>query len=148
MADCITAWDATEKDNVEYYKTSASGKYAQEFVHQGNSHLRGTKADIWEVGHRVPFIVRWPGHTPAGAVSDALIELTYLLATCAGLVGVDLPSGSGQDSRNILPSLLPPPPTASVRAFSIPHSLWGKFAIRKGSRKMIPQRGSGGFTFP
>jgi arylsulfatase A-like enzyme len=77
-----------------------------------------------------------------------LIELTDLLATCASLVGTKLPAGMGADSRNALPALLQPKPEKRVREYSIHHSLWGVFAIRKGNWKLIPHRGSGGFTFP
>ena len=111
-------------------------------------HLRGTKADIWEGGHRVPFVVRWPGKTPAGTVSNELIELTDLLNTCAAITGTELPKSAGPDGRNILPALLAKKPEEPVRKFAVHHSLWGVFAIRKGPWKMIPHRGSGGFTFP
>lgn len=142
------AWDAQEADDVKHYKPSSRGRYAREFGHQGNAHLRGTKADIWEGGHRVPFVVRWPGKTPRGEVSDELIELTDLLATCSAIVGGTVPEGMGVDSRNALAALLSPQPTTPVREYAIHHSLWGTFAIRKGSWKLIPHRGSGGFTFP
>ncbi|MCB9872858.1 MAG: arylsulfatase [Planctomycetaceae bacterium] len=142
------AWDAQEADDVEHYKPSARGKYVREFGHQGNARLRGTKADIWEGGHRVPFVVRWLGKTPSGAVSDELIELTDLLPTCAAILGTELPADMGADSRNALPAFLNTKPASPVREFAIHHSLWGTFAIRKGSWKLIPQRGSGGFTFP
>ena len=141
-------WEPTEADDVEYYRVSARGKYVKQFGHQGNAHLRGTKADIWEGGHRVPFVVRWPGKTPPGTVNDQLLELTDLLATCAALVDTRLPAGMGEDSRNALPALLNVKPSTPVRDFAVHHSLWGQFAIRRGPWKMIPHRGSGGFTFP
>ena len=141
-------WKPQEADDVQHYKVQARGQYVQQFGHQGNAHLRGTKADIWEGGHRVPFVVRWPGKTPTGAVSNELIELTDLLATCASLVKSDLPAGAGEDSRNALPALLKPKPDQAVRDFAIHHSLWGTFAIRKGPWKLVAGRGSGGFTFP
>lgn len=141
-------WKPKEADDVEHYDVSRRGRYVQQFGHQGNAHLRGTKADIWEGGHRVPFIVRWPGRTPEGSVSNELIDLTDLLATCAALLNRELPAGMGEDSRNALPALLDVKPAESVRDFAVHHSLWGAFAIRKGPWKMIPQRGSGGFTAP
>jgi len=141
-------WAPKEADDVAHYKVSARGRYVKQFEHQGNAHLRGTKADIWEGGHRVPFVVRWPGSTPAGAVSNELIELTDLFATCAAIVGAEPPADAGPDSRNALPALLSAKPKKRVREFAVHHSLWGVFAIRKGPWKMIPHRGSGGFTFP
>lgn len=81
-------------------------------------------------------------------MNDELIELTDLLATCAALVGAELPVGSGEDSRTALPALLNAKPANPVRDFAVHHSLWGTFAIRQGPWKMIPHRGSGGFTYP
>ena len=141
-------WEAKEADDVKYYKIRGRAAHIREFGHQGNAHLRGTKADIWEGGHRVPFVVRWPGKTPASVVSTELIELTDLLATAAAITGVQLPPGAGPDSRNILPALLSVRPAKHVRDFSVHHSLWGVFAIRQGPWKLIPARGSGGFTRP
>ena len=96
----------------------------------------------------MPFVVRWPGKTPVGAVSDELIELTDLLATCAAITGRELPNGAGEDSRNALPAFLKVKPESPVRDFAVHHSLWGEFAIRQGPWKMIPHRGSGGFSQP
>jgi arylsulfatase A len=141
-------WEAKEADDVKHYKMSARGAHIKEYGHQGNAHLRGTKADIWEGGHRVPFIVRWPGRTPAGSVSRELVELTDLLATTAAVVGENLLDEAGPDSRNILPALLAAKPAVPVREYAIHHSLSGVFAIREGPWKMIPHRGSGGFSQP
>jgi len=142
-------WDSPSKaGDAPPDKPNGRGLSMKEYGHQGNAHLRGAKADIWEGGHRVPFVVRWPGKTPAGAVSDELIELTDLLATCAALVDAELPEGAGEDSRNVLPALLESDPEEPVRDFAVHHSLWGVFALREGPWKMIPHRGSGGFTRP
>ncbi len=141
-------WKPQEADDIQHYRIRKRGAYVQKFGHQGNAHLRGTKADIWEGGHRVPFVVRWPGRTPAGAISNELIELTDLLATCASVVGAELSTDAGPDSRNILPALLHARPATTVRKFAVHHSLWGQFAIRRGQWKLILHRGSGGFTVP
>jgi arylsulfatase A-like enzyme len=68
--------------------------------------LRGHKADIWDGGHRVPFIVRWPRHAQPGSVSDQLVCLMDLMATCAEVVGVKLPDNAAEDSVSIVPALL------------------------------------------
>lgn len=141
-------WEAKEADDVKHYRIAGRAAHIREFGHQGNAHLRGTKADIWEGGHRVPFVVRWPGKTPAGSQSEELIELTDLLATAAAIVGKPLPPGAGRDSRNILPALLKVKPERPVRDFSVHHSCFGVFALRQGPWKLIPHRGSGGFTRP
>lgn len=139
-------WEAKEADDVKHYKITGRGAHIREFGHQGNAHLRGTKADIWEGGHRVPFVVRWPGKAAAGSVSDALVVLTDLLATTAGIVGVDLPAGAGPDSQSILPALLEGKP---VREQAVHHSMAGVFAIRQGPWKLVHDfRGSGGFSKP
>jgi arylsulfatase A-like enzyme len=141
-------WEAKETDDLKHYQPTKRGEYVKDFGHQGNIHLRGTKADIWEGGHRVPLVVRWPGKTPAGTSSDELVELTDLLATCAAITGAELPAGAGEDSRNILPALLGEKTEKPLREYAVHHSLWGMFAIRKGDWKMVEQRGSGGFTRP
>jgi arylsulfatase A-like enzyme len=141
-------WEPRETDDLRHYKVRGRAAHIREYAHQANAHLRGTKADVWEGGHRIPFIVRWPGKTPAGAVSDELIELTDLLAMSAAIVGAELPAGAGPDSRNILPALLSAEPAGPVRDFAVHHSLWGVFPIRQGPWKLIPHRGSGGFTIP
>ena len=141
-------WEPEESDDVQFYKVRQRAAYVKQFGHQGNAHLRGTKADIWEGGHRVPFVAKWPGKIPSGTTSNQLIELTDLIATCAAILGVELPDGAGPDSRNILPLLLSPESSEPVREFAVHHSLWGVFAIRQGPWKLIPHRGSGGFTAP
>lgn len=142
-------WDPQEVDDVKHYKVTGRAAYIREFGHQGNVWMRGTKADIWEGGHRVPFIVRWPGKTPAGAVSEQLVDLTDLLATVADIIDVQLPAHAGPDSVSILPALLTEKPTVPVREHSVHLSFRGVFAIRQGHWKLIPEhRGSGGFSQP
>jgi arylsulfatase A len=141
-------WEPKEADDLKHYKPNHRGQYVKDRGHQGNAHLRGTKADIWEGGHRVPFIARWPAQVPKGSTSDALVELTDLIATCAALTESNLPPGAGEDSRNILPALLGMNTKKPMRDVAVHHSLWGHFAVRKGPWKLMPQRGSGGFTRP
>lgn len=142
-------WEPKEADDIKHYKIGSRAKLVEPFGHQGNAHLRGTKADIWEGGHRVPFVARWPGKVPAGETSDTLIELTDLLATCAGIVAAELPDGAGEDSRSFLPQLLGKTLDEYPRDFVVHHSLWGVFAIRQGPWKLVPDhRGSGGFSQP
>ena len=67
---------------------------------------RGEKGDIWEGGHREPFIVRWPGHVQAGSTNDSLVCLNDLFATCADIVGDKLPDNAAEDSFSFLPAAL------------------------------------------
>ena len=101
----------------------------REYGHYSMAHLRGLKRDTWEGGHRVPFIARWPERMAAGSVCDQLTSHGDLLATCAHIVGAQVPAGAGEDSVSML-SLLEgrDEPT---RAFAVHHSCNGKFAIRK-----------------
>ncbi len=71
-----------------------------------NGTLRGQKGTLYEGGHRIPFIARWPGHTQAGTVSDSLIGLVDMPATLAALAGVGMDQEAAPDSFNVLPSIL------------------------------------------
>jgi arylsulfatase A-like enzyme len=115
--------------------------------HEPNGPLRGTKADIWEGGHRVPFIVRWPGKIAAKTVSDQLVSLVDWMATCAELVGARLPDNSAEDSVSILPVLLGATQNP-VRDSLVHHSIHGRFAIREGNWKLCLSPGSGGWSSP
>lgn len=98
--------------------------------------LRGGKHSIYEGGFRVPFIVSWPGHVPAGTKSDSLICLTDVLATCAAVLGEKLPSGAGEDSFNALPAW-EGKPDAVMRNHVVLDSADGIFAVREGDWKLI-----------
>jgi len=116
--------------------------------HRANGDLRGQKADIWEGGHRVPFLVRWPGHIAAGSTSKELICLTDVLATLAAVVGAKLPDEAGEDSYNILPVLRGAKLDKPIREAIVHHSGDGTFAIRQGPWKLALALGSHGFSAP
>jgi arylsulfatase A-like enzyme len=109
--------------------------------------LRGHKADIWDGGHRIPFIARWPGKTKAGAKCAQLACLTDLLATCAEIVGAKLPDNVGEDSVSLLPALLGTA-SAPLREAVVHHSIEGRFAIRQDKWKLELCYGSGGWSQP
>ena len=98
--------------------------------------LRGAKTSIYEGGHRVPFIARWPGKIKPGSVSDATICLNDLIATCAEIIGAKLPENAGEDSVSILPALLG---TAKepLREATIHQAPNRDLAIRQGPWKLI-----------
>ncbi|GAB4149913.1 MAG: sulfatase-like hydrolase/transferase [Planctomycetaceae bacterium] len=118
------------------------------FGHRANWHLRGQKADAWEGGHRIPFLVRWPGHIKPGGVSNETICLTDVFATVAEVVGTALPDNAAEDSFSILPVLKGAFLKKPIRPATVHHSVSGMFAIRKGNWKLILGRGSGGFSKP
>ena len=115
--------------------------------HYPSAQFRGSKADLWEGGHRVPFIVRWPAVVKPGSESGATICLTDFIATCAALVGKDLPADAGEDSVSFLPALKGDA-IKSERAGIIHHSISGHFAYRQGKWKLLLAKGSGGWTSP
>ncbi len=104
--------------------------------HQPSGPYRGHKGDVWEGGHRVPLIVRWPGHIEAGAGSDQMVCLTDLFATCADVIGADLPESGAEDSLSFLPALLGRP-KADGRTTLVSHSNFGEFAYRDGPWKLV-----------
>jgi arylsulfatase A-like enzyme len=117
------------------------------FGHNPSHRFRGHKADIYEGGHRIPFLARWPGQIPEGTTCDQTICLTDLLATCAAIVGAELPPNAGEDSVNLLPALLGQA-TDPLREATVHHSINGSFAIRQGPWKLALCPGSGGWSFP
>lgn len=114
--------------------------------HFASADARGYKADLWDGGHRVPFIVRWPARVAADSRCDRGVCLTDLLATCADLVGQALPADAGEDSVSMLPLLTGKP--GHARESMIHHSVTGKFAIREGRWKLLLCSGSGGWASP
>ncbi|MGJ8641993.1 MAG: sulfatase family protein [Luteolibacter sp.] len=109
--------------------------------------FRGSKADLWDGGHRVPFIARWPEHVAPGSMSDQLICLTDLFATASDIIGVEHPAGSAEDSVSFLPALSGEE-IDSTRAGVIHHSIDGHFAYRQGKWKLLLAKGSGGWSSP
>ncbi|MCF7854630.1 MAG: arylsulfatase [Candidatus Pacebacteria bacterium] len=116
--------------------------------HNPSYKFRGHKADIFEGGHRIPFIARWPARIPAGSVSDEIICLTDLMRTCAAIVDDRLPANAGEDSFNILPALVGDDYERPLRPGTVLHSINGSFAIREGNWKLEMCPGSGGWSEP
>jgi arylsulfatase A-like enzyme len=110
--------------------------------HLCNGSLRGYKGGLFEGGHRVPFIARWPGKVPAGKTSNELIGHVDLLATMAALLGKSLPVEAGPDSFNILPALLAEKPEKPCRVTLILQTNNGdRLALRQGTWKFIEAAG-------
>ncbi|MBI1336448.1 MAG: sulfatase-like hydrolase/transferase [Phycisphaera sp.] len=109
--------------------------------------LRGSKSDIWDGGHRVPFIVRWPGHVDPGSTCDQTICHTDLFATVAAILGQPLPEAGAEDSVSFLPALSGEK-IASTRVGVVHHSISGHFAYRMGDWKLELAYGSGGWSSP
>lgn len=114
--------------------------------HHVSAQYRGSKADVWEGGHRVPFIVRWPGKVEAGARCDQLITLVDVFATVSEITGEHAPD-MAEDSVSFLPALSGQP-IVSTRKGVIHHSISGHFAYRQGKWKLLLAKGSGGWSSP
>lgn len=136
-------WEPRETDDAAYRPTPRAA-YNHERGHHSNADWRGTKADIYEGGHRVPFIARWPARVKP-AVSGALVELNDVFATVAEILDAPLPEAGAEDSVSFWSVLQGGEPK---REFAVHHSLQGVFALRKGAWKYAEARGSGGFSAP
>lgn len=119
----------------------------QEAGHEPSFIYRGHKADIFEGGHRVPFLARWPARVKAGTRTDQLVGQFDLLATAAEIVGADVPEDQGEDSVSFLP-VLAGTATKPIRTSIVSQSINGSFAVRDGNWKLALCPGSGGWSDP
>jgi arylsulfatase A len=117
------------------------------FGHNPSYRFRGHKADIFEGGHRIPFLARWPGHIEAGSTCSEVICLTDLLATVADITGTIPDPSAGVDSYSLVPAMTGTN-SGPIREATVHHSINGSFAIRKGPWKLILCPGSGGWSDP
>ena len=113
--------------------------------HDGARPWRGMKRDQWEGGHRIPFVVRWPGEVAAGSRSDQTVCLCDIMATCAGIVEAQLPNDAAEDSFDILPALHGQQQSKeAVRRHTLHQTIKLELAIRRGKWKYLDHQGSGG----
>lgn len=115
--------------------------------HNPSYKFRGHKADIYEGGHRVPFLVRWPGKVAPGSTTRQLTCLTDIMATVAEIVGEKLGEATAVDSFSFLP-VLKGDASPTTRQNVIHHSINGAFAIREGDWKLCLCPGSAGWSAP
>ncbi|MFO7870340.1 MAG: arylsulfatase [Kiritimatiellia bacterium] len=129
---------------------SPSARYdvLAQFGHNPSYIYRGHKADIWEGGHRIPLLVRWPGRVSPGAVTNQTVCLTDLFATSAEILGAEVPEDAAEDSISNLPLWLNPDLDEPVREATVHHSISGMFSIRQGPWKLEMCPGSGGWSKP
>ena len=105
---------------------------AEKFGHFSMGDFRGLKRDVWEGGHHVPFIIKWPGHIAEGSVSEETISQIDVMATLAAITGVNLPENAAPDSYNLLPVLKSEPYQSPLREATIHNTYASKWGIRKG----------------
>ena len=148
--------EANMKDETLVIFTSDNGPVwydadAKKYQHDSAGSLRGMKADAWEAGHRMPFIVRWPKVVKPNSRSAQPICFTDVLSTMAEIFGVALPSQAAPDSFSFLQVLLSEQPEdVSVRGPIVMSPGGGdrQMMIRSGNWKLIKGLGSGGFSKP
>ncbi|MEM7310593.1 MAG: arylsulfatase [Planctomycetota bacterium] len=118
----------------------------KEHEHDGARPWRGVKRDQWEGGHRTPLLVRWPGRVEAGSVSEQPVSLTDLFATCAAIVGAELPNDAAEDSFNLLPALTGEA-EGPLRPYLLSQTMSAKLALRRGDWKYLDHRGGAGSNY-
>lgn len=128
-------------------ETTSVARMRADYDHDGARPWRGVKRDQWEGGHRVPFLVRWPGKIAAGRTTDQTVCLTDVLATCAAITGAALPADAAEDSFNLLPVLLGTDRGTPVRPYTLHQTISLALALRQGPWKYLDHRGSGGNNY-
>ena len=141
------------EDNTLFVFTSDNGcspeanfALLKEHEHDPSAGYRGHKADIYEGGHRVPFIARWPRKIEGGRTTKAVACLTDLYSTLEAITGQERRDYGGEDGFSLLPVFEGAP--NSGRNTLISHSIGGSFAIRHGQWKLCLSGGSGGWSAP
>jgi arylsulfatase A-like enzyme len=138
------------RDTLVLFTSDNGGRYENAAVkagHRPNGNLLGQKTDVWEGGHRVPFLARWPGKIPAGSTRGELFHQVDLMATIAAAAAVKLPAEASPDGRSELAAFLAPATTPAIRTEAIFHGT-RSLALRQGPWLYIPVQGSGGKTVP
>ncbi len=125
------------EENTLIIVTSDNGPRKGANGHKSAGDLRGYKAQIWEGGHRVPFIARWPGKIEPGTVSKEVFSLTDMMATFSALMSREVPDSAGEDSYDVLPALLGGEMVENSRRSRVFHSANGVFAIQQDQWKLI-----------
>ncbi|NNE00067.1 MAG: arylsulfatase [Pirellulaceae bacterium] len=124
----------------------ANFEVLEQHGHDPSAHYRGHKADIYEGGHRVPLIARWPSKIDAGRETTALACLTDIYSTLEEITGQPRKALGGEDGYSLLPVFSGG--DSSGRDALISHSIGGSFAIRQGRWKLCLCAGSGGWSAP
>ncbi|NND33077.1 MAG: arylsulfatase [Saprospiraceae bacterium] len=102
------------------------------FDHHSSAPFRGLKRDIYEGGHHVPFIVRWPNKVEAGAVCDEVISQVDILQTIASIIGAELPSGLAHDSHDFSRVWLGENYNTPIRSATTQNTFKDRYALRMG----------------
>ncbi len=118
----------TADNGPEAYAWERAGK----FEHFSMGDFRGLKRDVWEGGHHVPFIVKWPGEVESGSVTNEVISQLDIMATLAQITGIELPESAAPDSYNMLPVLKGERYKSPLRQATVHNTYESVWGIRKG----------------
>jgi arylsulfatase A-like enzyme len=110
--------------------------------------FRGHKADLFEGGHHIPCLVQWPAKIKSPHSVAQTVCLNDFMATFASVADYKLQDNEAEDSYNLLPAMLNPGYSKTIREATVHHSINGSFTIRKGDWKLLFAAGSGGWSFP
>jgi arylsulfatase A-like enzyme len=111
---------------------SYAWKRAEKYQHFSMGDFRGLKRDVWEGGHHVPFIIKWPGRIEPGSISDEVISQVDIMATLANISGISLPENAAYDSYDLLPILKGEKHKTPFREATVHNTYESKWGIRKG----------------
>lgn len=105
---------------------------AEKYGHYSMGDFRGLKRDVWEGGHHVPFIVKWPGKVSAGSVSKEVISQVDIMATLAAATNTPLAEGAAPDSYNLLPIFKGEKYTSPLREATVHNTFEKAWGLRQG----------------
>ena len=128
----------------EAYAWARAGNYG----HFSMGDFRGLKRDVWEGGHHVPFIVKWPGEVEAGSVTKELISQVDIMATLAQITGIELPDGAAPDSYSFVPVLKGEKYNSPLREATIHNTYASVWGIRMGDWLYIDSPSGGHREMP
>ena len=121
---------------------------AEKYGHFSMGDFRGLKRDVWEGGHHVPFIFKWPGQVEAGSISNELISQIDIMATLASITGIELPENAASDSYNFLPVLKGKKLNSPLREAIVHNTYASKWGIRIGDWLYINSQSGGHRELP
>lgn len=130
--------------NPAHINPHGAGSVKSQYGHNMNGDFRGLKGDMYEGGHRIPYIVQWSGHIEPNTVNHEMIMVEDFYATIAEILGKKTPKIAAEDSFSILPYLKGEKLENPIRNYMVMNTFFGFDFIRKGDWVYAPFRGSGG----
>lgn len=127
---------------------SYAWKRAEKYDHYSMADFRGLKRDVWEGGHHVPFIIKWPGQVQANSVSDEVISQIDIMATLTSITGIELPENAAPDSYDFTSVIIGEKYSFPLRKATIHNTYASKWGIRIGDWLYINDKTGGHRNLP